>query len=355
VSGGGAARPVEVDAATLRRGADTAVGTCLAVEATDRVVLFRDDATAAIGEALEHAVLTRGAEVHVVRLEELGLRQLVALPDGLVARLEALAPTVSIFAAQSQPGEIRFRIPLGRHLNGVLRTRHAHMIGITPELMATGMQVDYEEVAAVTRRVHELVRHADEIRARNADGTDVVGRFDRSTADWVAWTGLLHQQGDWGNLPEGETFTCPASVDGILTARLIGDYFSQAYGLLDEPLRITLEAGRAVDVSHPDAHLRDAFRSHLEGATNGLRVGEFAIGTNVGLSAPTGVLLQDEKMPGLHIAFGDPYGHLTRAPWQSDVHVDVIPFGVDLAVDGVPIMEAGRFVAVGHETRFRAT
>jgi len=333
-----------IDPALLARGAENAVGTCLAVGREDRVVVFTDAATLAIGRALEAAARAAGAAVTVLPLESLGRRPLTALPEGFLERLDAWAPTVSIFAAQGQAGEIRFRIPLGRHLQGVLRTRHGHMIGISEQLMATGMQVDYRRVAAVTRRVFERVRGAREITARNADGTDLRARFDPTLARWVPWTGLLHEQGDWGNLPEGETFTCPAEVDGVLTARLIGDHFSKTFGLLSEPLRITVEGGHAVRAEHPDARLREAFWGHLERAHDGTRIGEFAIGTNVGLSDPTGNLLQDEKLPGLHVAFGDPYGHLTGADWQSDVHVDVIPFGVDVEVDGEPLLRAGAFV-----------
>lgn len=330
--------------ATLRRGAANALGTCLAVGPEDRLVLFTDAATAAIGDALEREARARTEHVWVVRLENLGARPLVALPEGLLERLDAYAPTVSVFAAQGQPGEIRFRIPLGRHLQGVLRTRHGHMIGITEPLMATGMAVDYRRVAEVTERVWERVRGAGTITARNADGTDLVARFAPAVARWVPWTGLLHRPGDWGNLPEGETFTCPATVDGTLTARLIGDHFARTYGLLDAPLRLTLEGGRLVAVAHPNAELRAAFERHLDGATNGRRVGEFALGTNVGLREPTGNLLQDEKLPGLHVAFGDPYGHLTGAAWQSDVHLDVIPFDVDLEVDGVPLIVGGAYL-----------
>jgi leucyl aminopeptidase (aminopeptidase T) len=330
--------------AVLARGAANALGICLNVGRDDRLVLFTDAPTAAIGAALEREARARTDHVLVVRLEELGPRPLLEVPNGLFARLQAFAPTVSVLAAQGQPGEIRFRIPLGRHLQGVLRTRHGHMIGITEPLMATGMAVDYRRVATVTERVWERVRGATTIAARNADGTDLVARFDPAVARWVPWTGLLHRQGDWGNLPEGETFTCPASVDGTLTARLIGDHFARTYGLLETPLRLTLEGGRLVAVEHPDAGLRAAFERHLDGALNGRRVGEFALGTNVGISEPTGNLLQDEKLPGLHVAFGDPYGHLTGAAWQSDVHVDVVPFGVDLEVDGEVLIRGGAYV-----------
>lgn len=326
------------------QGAVNAIDTCLAVQASDRVVLFTDEATASIAAALEQEARKRTDDVWVIRLEELGTRPLAALPEGLLDQLDAYAPTVSIFAAQGQPGEIRFRIPLGRHLQGMLTTRHGHMIGITEALMADGMAVDYRHVAEVTQRVWERVRDAGTITARNPDGTDLVATFDPGVARWVPWTGLLHRQGDWGNLPEGETFTCPVSVDGTLTARLIGDHFARAHGLLDEPIRLTLERGYLREVTHSNATLQRAFERHLEGATNGRRVGEFALGTNVGLSAPTGNLLQDEKMPGLHVAFGDPYGHLTGAAWQSDVHVDVVPFDVDLDVDGVPLLRSGAYL-----------
>ena len=73
-----------------------------------------------------------------MRLEELGPRSLLEMPDGPHGRLEAIAPTVSLLAAQGQPDEIRFRIRLGRHLQGVLRTRHGTVIGITEPLIATG-------------------------------------------------------------------------------------------------------------------------------------------------------------------------------------------------------------------------
>jgi len=334
-----------LDAALLARGAETAVRQCLAVGAADRVLVFTDDATLRIGGALADAARSLGATVEVLRLEELGPRPLTALPEGLEARLRAFGPTVSLFAAQGRPGEIRFRIPLGHLLSQELRTRHGHMIGIDERLMGSGMQVDYDEVAALTRRVHERLRGAREIRARNPDGTDLVARFDPDgDVRWVPWTGLLHRQGDWGNLPEGEVFTCPITVDGVLTARLVGDYFARRFGLLETPLRIELVDGHAVSVQHPDAELRDAFWRHLSDARNGTRVGEFAIGTNRGLREATGNLLQDEKMPGLHVAFGDPYGHFTGAPWSSDIHLDVIPFRIDLDVDGAPLLSDGAFV-----------
>jgi leucyl aminopeptidase (aminopeptidase T) len=77
---------------------------------------------------------------------------------------------------------------------------------------------------------------------------------------------------------------------------------------------------------------------------NSNRVGEFAIGTNVGLTEIVGNFLQDEKFPGVHIAFGDPYGFETGADWECPSHVDALASHATVAVDGRQIMENGHFL-----------
>ena len=53
-------------------------------------------------------------------------------------------------------------------------------------------------------------------------------------------------------------------------------------------------------------------------------MGEFAIGTNIGVRDVIGNILQDEKIPGVHIAFGNPYGAHTGAEWDCSTHIDVV-------------------------------
>ncbi|PYU31176.1 MAG: aminopeptidase, partial [Acidobacteria bacterium] len=77
---------------------------------------------------------------------------------------------------------------------------------------------------------------------------------------------------------------------------------------------------------------------------NSDRVGELAFGTNLGLSEMIGNLLQDEKLPGVHIAFGDPYGSQTRADWKSKTHVDVLTRHCDVWIDEEPVITKGRYL-----------
>lgn len=327
----------------LLPGARTAVGQCLAITAADRVYIITDDETLAIGQALRAATDEQGATCRLVRLEDMGPRPLLSLPDTLVTDIRAFAPTASFFAAQGQPGEVAFRISLGPFLRGQLRVRHGHMIGITPQLMRTGMRLDYEHVAALTMRVNALVERCRSIRVQNDEGTDLTATFDPDHLRWVPCPGLYRQPGDWGNLPEGETYTSPAGMEGTLSARLIGDYFSHKYGLLDTPAVFRVERGLAASVDHPNRAMAREIWEYLSASPNGRRAGEFAIGTNDLITELTGNLLQDEKFPGLHVAFGNPYPDRTGADWSSDTHVDVIPLRTSIWVDDRQIMDQGRF------------
>ncbi|HEY6073114.1 MAG TPA: aminopeptidase, partial [Anaerolineales bacterium] len=153
-----------------------------------------------------------------------------------------------------------------------------------------------------------------------------------------------HEQGSGGNLPEGEVFTSPAVVEGVFVTRVLGDYFSGKYGLLSDPVRIEIADGRVKQVSSPLKEIAAELEGYLDSAENGRRVGEFAIGTNRAVKSLCGSMLQDEKIPGVHIAFGDPLGHSTGADWTSAVHVDVVNPGCSIEVDGELLMQDGRFL-----------
>ncbi len=57
-----------------------------------------------------------------------------------------------------------------------------------------------------------------------------------------------------------------------------------------------------------------------------------------------GHILQDEKFPGIHIAFGNPYGEHTGAQWYSSTHIDVVGTKFDIWVDDTQIMRSGKFL-----------
>jgi aminopeptidase len=117
------------------------------------------------------------------------------------------------------------------------------------------------------------------------------------------------------------------------------------FGLLSAtPLTLTIAGNRLVKAQSANRELEDAFWAYTHTDENSDRVGEFAIGTNIELRALIGNILQDEKFPGIHIAFGDPYGVHTGAPWSSTTHIDVVGTRTNIWVDDEQIMRDGRFL-----------
>ena len=57
-----------------------------------------------------------------------------------------------------------------------------------------------------------------------------------------------------------------------------------------------------------------------------------------------GILLQDEKVPGVHLAFGDPYGSQTHADWSSRTHVDVLTRDCDVWIDDEQVIAEGQYL-----------
>jgi aminopeptidase len=326
----------------LQYGAENAVR-CMGITSHDRVFIITDYERENIARRIAVAALDRHADVSIRFLEHCGERPLTTFPDELRSDLLQTRPTVSFYIATAKPGEISFRIPLLPFLVQELKVRHGHMIGIDEEVMIEGMCADYDEVFSLTNQVYDLVRNAQTIHVTSARGSDVTATFHKEW-HWIPCHGRYNEQGKWGNLPEGEVFTAPATVDGILVCDVLGDFFSEKYGVLEQPIIINVKQGYITEVSSENTSLAQEVKAYLFSTPNGNRVGEFAIGTLTSLKRLTGNLLQDEKMPGLHVAFGNPYPEFTGADWNAKIHVDVIPSRCTIEVDGLNIMRDGKFI-----------
>jgi leucyl aminopeptidase (aminopeptidase T) len=325
-------------------GARNAVRTCLGIHAGDRVAVIFDRERSEIADAVTEEARAAGAGVRGWAMEDWVERPAREFPRSLADEVIAFRPTASFYIGGSRPGELAFRQPMRVLLVHQLRCRHGHMVNIAHEVMVDGMTVDYAEVHRLTNRVAEVVRSVSKIEVATRLGTELVATFSPRHR-WIPCDARYWEPGMWGNLPEGEVFTAPASVDGLLVGEELGDHFDAKYGLLEEPARLRVRDGRVIAVEmdgHPE--IRQEIETYLAQSPNSNRAGEFAIGTNTGLTRIIGNFLQDEKFPGVHVAFGDPYGAETGADWECPSHVDVLASRADVWVDGRQIMQDGRFL-----------
>jgi aminopeptidase len=325
----------------LSEGAHNAVGICLRIDPAERVALIADEASRSVAAAIEQALEDVHAETTPLLIEDVVTRPMRAAPPEILAALERA--DVGILCVQPQEGELGSRMDIVAVVER-RRIRYAHMVGVTPQIMREGMRADYRKVDHLSQQLCERMPHARSLTVRTHAGTDFRASFDPALA-WVKTSGIINPR-YWSNLPAGEVFTTPASVDGTFVCDgTAGDYFNAKYGSLhDHPLVLEISGGRLVSATCANKALERDFWQYCHTDQYSDRVGELAFGTNLGLREMIGILLQDEKVPGVHIAFGDPYGSQTHADWKSRTHVDVLTRHCDVWIDDEQVIANGQYL-----------
>lgn len=324
-----------------QEGAQNAVHTCLRIQSWEKVTVITDYACQEIAAAIVRELDSLGASYNSFVLEELAPRPLVDMPQAVMADLAT--SQVSIYAVYAQMNELRTRMQMTDIVNRH-KIRHAHMVNIEHRIMCEGMRADFRKVDELSLKVQQIASNSSKIHARTAAGTDLVADLNPDYR-WIKTSGIITPF-KWGNLPGGEVFTTPGEVNGTFVIDgVVGDYLCAKYGSLKEtPLTIHVKGNRLVEAHSDNKELENEFWAYCHTDENSDRVGEFAIGTNIGLTDVIGNILQDEKIPGIHIAFGNPYGAHTGADWYSSTHIDVVGRQFDIWADQQQIMAAGHFL-----------
>jgi len=325
----------------LTPGARNAVNVCLRIQPSEKVTVITDEVTKEIAASLVHELERVGAPYKAWVLEELAPRPLTDLPKEVVDDMES--SQVSIFAVQAQTNELKSRMQMTDVVNR-RRMRHAHMVNINRRIMLEGMRADFLKVDRISTKVVEKVRKASKIRAKTAAGTDLTATLNPNYK-WLKTSGIISPD-KWGNLPGGEVFTTPGEVNGTFVIDgVVGDWLCAKFGdLKQNPLTIQVKQNRLTEAHSENRELEADFWNYTHTDENSDLVGEFAIGTNIELKDVIGQILQDEKYPGIHIAFGNPYGAHTGAQWYSSTHIDVVGRNFDIWVDDEQIMRGGKFL-----------
>jgi leucyl aminopeptidase (aminopeptidase T) len=323
----------------------------LRIQPDEKVTLITDERCLTIAASIAAELDRIGCTWNSFVLENIAPRPLTEMPAAVLEDMES--SQVSIFAVEVQPNELHSRMQMTDVVNR-RHMRHAHMVNITPQIMCEGMRADFDRIDRLSQKVIEKVRRASTVRATTALGTDITAKLNPDYK-WLKTSGLISRD-KWGNLPGGEIFTTPGEVNGTFVVDgVVGDYLCARFGLLNaHPLTIEIVGNRIVSCESTNQELRDEFWAYTHTDENSDRVGEFAIGTNVGVTHMIGNILQDEKFPGVHIAFGNPYGEHTGAQWTSTTHIDVVGLRFNIWVDDEQIMQDGRFLIEAQENGLSA-
>ncbi|HEY1771066.1 MAG TPA: aminopeptidase [Chthoniobacterales bacterium] len=322
-------------------GAHNAVHDCLRLQPNERITIITDEATREIAAALQAEVEEVGSEFAVFVLEKYAERPLTNMPQIILDDLNT--SQVSIFAAQTQRGELGSRMQMSEIVNKN-HIRHGHMVNISRPIMLEGMRADFRAIDELSQRLVERARKTKRVTCRTAAGTDYTADLSANLR-WLKTSGIITPE-KWGNLPGGEIFTSPFDSNGIFVVDgVVGDYLCQKYGDIQAtPLTIEIADNRIRSLACDNQELLEEFRAYTSTDENSNRVGEFAVGTNTACTHVIGNILQDEKIPGIHIAFGHPYAEHTGQTWLSKTHIDCVGRDFDIWFDDEQVMRKGKFL-----------
>jgi aminopeptidase len=145
------------------------------------------------------------------------------------------------------------------------------------------------------------------------------------------------------NMPDGEVFTGP--VENSMQGHVFFSYPAIEHGHEVSGVRLTFEHGQVVEAK---AEKNQDYLLKTIGTDEGARrVGEFAIGTNEGITKFTREILFDEKIGGtFHMALGAAYPE-TGSKNESAIHWDMVcdlRDGGEIWVDDILLHKNGKFV-----------
>ena len=304
---------------------NTIIHRCLAVERGEDVLVVADPASFRIGEALRLEAAAAGADAVLALMDQ-------RANDGTEpARAVAAAMRdCDVFIA---PTTKSLSHTTARKRASDAGVRGATMPGVTEDMLARVMAVDFSTMAARSRAVAAILNDASTARITCPRGTDLTVEVTGRAG--IADDGDLTAPGAFGNLPCGEAFVAPRTGQGRVVAMSLAPL-----GLTDEPATLTVEDGGIVEaqggLGPPYIEL---LRAHGELGTN---LAELGIGTN-DRAQLTGNVLEDEKILGtVHVAFGASAG--IGGTVSVPIHLDVVVVDASVEIDGRRVLDAGRYV-----------
>lgn len=309
----------------LTASVQTVVQRCLGVQAGEDVLVIVDEGTRPIGEALREEAAGKGADAVLAVMEP---REMDGNepPQPVAAALGAcdvfIAPTTRSLSHTK-----------ARKRATDQGARGATMPGVTEDMLARVMAVDFDLMAARSRAVAALLDAAETARITCRRGSDMT--IDLGGRRGIADDGDLTARGAFGNLPCGEGFIAPQSAEGRIVASSLGPL-----GISDEPATLTVREGKLVDA---EGGLGPQWLKLLDThGEPGRNLAELGVGTNDSAQL-TGLMLEDEKILGtVHVAFGASAG--IGGTVAVPIHLDVVVLDPTLEIDGRRVLEDGRFL-----------
>lgn len=314
---------------------------CMGVQPGEKVLLITDEGLSAEQDLLAGVIEAVGpAELVRWTLPE-DQRPLTAAPDHLLEVARTFDAGIHFLSYTSNPEQpYRMSLVQAAAEGGVIR--FAAGLGVDQPMIEHELSADYEHIADITHRLHDFLQGKSDVHITSPLGTDLT--LSIAGRQVAIDPGVIRQPGFY-NLPAGECYIAPLE-DSANGTWVVDKSFPGI--LINDPITITFEDGRAVDIQggKEAAQLRALIEAaEKEKFGKGSRtIAELGIGSNPSARI-TGNVMTDEKVMGtIHIALGHnavaPYNGVNKAP----IHLDGVMGNPTLVIDGETLIDEGNYL-----------
>jgi 2,5-dihydroxypyridine 5,6-dioxygenase len=312
----------------LDKAAHTVVHQCLQVRKNERLLIMTDEVLLDLALILFKSAHRKTKFAHILQLPPQYVYD--GLDDSVAAMMRNMDIVVAITSSSLSHTDARRRACK----TGV---RVVSMPNITRDTFERIAKTDFQSLTRLSGKLRDVLTMAREIRVQSANGTKLVIPIAKRKG--YADTGLVHERGEFSNLPAGEACVSPeeGKTEGIMAI----DSGMGVHSEDKEKLVMTIKKGKATRISGGKAAQRLTRLLAKFGPESRL-VAELGIGTNR-VAKICGYSLEDEKVLGtIHVGFGNnvSFGGINRVP----IHVDGVVYDASVVIDGRKILDNGKLV-----------
>jgi len=209
--------------------------------------------------------------------------------------------------------------------------------GVNRDILIRNMTGKYVSLVNQSRKLAEILTIGKSGQLTTRGGTDL--SFSLARMKGHADTGMVHEPGQFSNIPAGEACVSPAQ--GAAEGVLVLDGSFSAIGKIQSLVEMRVKDGFVARIAGGGEadKIRDLLKNY---GRKGRNLAEIGVGTNP-YAKLNGVILEDEKVLGTaHIGIGNnmSFGGSVSVP----CHFDGIMLNPTLSIDGNTILENGKIL-----------
>jgi leucyl aminopeptidase (aminopeptidase T) len=206
------------------------------------------------------------------------------------------------------------------------------------DLFTVGLSAHPDELSALNTSLLKACRSANSLRIVAEGGTDLRAALNNNRYQYKSSRGIL-VPGKFTVIPAGEVATFPENISGLLVADFalnVNMYFDGDVRLENCPVKVQIENGYVVDFQCSNSEIY-AFLKKGFGRNNATRVGELGFGTNNTVRwAVSENSHLNERVPGVHLGFGQHNQTEEIVGYSCDIHIDLCAKGGKIWFDDAP-------------------